>query len=108
MHLTPYHKVREAKLPPRARLKSQRLTKRYLAELDLTGLRESQKVTQVELARRLSVAQVTVSRLEKRRDFKFSTLRNVARALGGQLEVRFVFPKGSVVLAQRRARRKRG
>lgn len=104
MKLTPYKVIREEKLSAAAQRKSRRMTNRYLAEMDLSKMRASRHVTQVELARRMKVAQVTVSRLERRKDFKFSTLHNVARALGGRLEVRFVFPKGAVVLRQQRRR----
>lgn len=106
MNLAPYKALREAKLSPLARRKSRRLTDRYLAALDLAGLREARELTQVQVARRMKVAQVTISRLERRKDFKFSTLRNVARALGGHLEIRFVFPKRSVVLLKHPPSRK--
>ena len=53
-----------------------------------------------ELAHRLSIAQSNVSRLERRDDMLVSTLRQVVQALGGELKVKAVFPKGSVEIKQ--------
>jgi ribosome-binding protein aMBF1 (putative translation factor) len=47
--------------------------------------RETLKVTQEELADKLRVTQVAVSRLERRSDMHLSTLRQFVRALGGEL-----------------------
>jgi predicted transcriptional regulator len=61
-------------------------------------LRETLKVTQEELADKLRVTQVAVSRLERRSDMHLSTLRQFVRALGGELEIRAVFAGRSVKL----------
>jgi len=64
----------------------------------LSELRSMQNVTQVTLANRLGISQGNVSELERREDLYLSTLRNYVEALGGQLEVRAVFPEQQVVL----------
>lgn len=58
-----------------------------LLEMDLRALREAMGLTQEELAERISVTQSQLSKLERREDFRLSTLRRYVTALGGQLEV---------------------
>lgn len=61
----------------------------------LGDLRKALGLRQEDLAERLGVGQVAVSRMESRDDVLVSTLRNVVSAMGGQLEVRAVFPDGA-------------
>jgi hypothetical protein len=71
------------------------------AELERIGfhkLRQARKQTQVAVAERLKVGQGAVSRMEKQSDFLLSTLREYVAALGGQLELRVVFPDGDFVI----------
>jgi len=60
----------------------------------LGELRKARGLRQTELAERLGVGQVAVSRMESRGDLLISTIRNVVEAMGGRLEVRAVFPDG--------------
>lgn len=53
----------------------------------LRQLRRAMQLTQVELARRLGMSQSDLSKLERRRDVRLSSLWAYARALGGQLRV---------------------
>ena len=57
-------------------------------------------MTQENLAKVLSVDQSQVSRVEKRTDMYVSTLRSFVEALGGELEIRAVFPDGAVKVTQ--------
>jgi transcriptional regulator with XRE-family HTH domain len=69
-----------------------------LAELDRTGfaaLRKARRHTQVELAEKLGIDQASVSAIENRSDFLFSTLTKYVRALGGDIEIRAVFPEAT-------------
>ena len=71
------------------------------AELDRIGfqkLRLARLQTQVAVAEKLNMGQGAVSRLEKQSDFLLSTLREYVGALGGQLELRAVFPDGVFVI----------
>ena len=55
------------------------------------ALRQRRKVSQAELARRIGTKQPAIARLESGRVVpKLDLLEKVARALGAQLEVRFV------------------
>jgi hypothetical protein len=53
-----------------------------------------------ELAQTLTVDQSAVSKLEHRTDMYVSTLRRCIAAMGGQLEIRAIFPEGSVRISQ--------
>jgi Helix-turn-helix domain len=55
--------------------------------ISLQALRESVGRTQGEIARRVSMTQPQLSRVEARRDHLTSTLRKYVRALGGKVEV---------------------
>ncbi len=74
------------------------LKKEALAELDRMGfaaLRKARKQTQVELAEKLGIDQAGVSAIEHRSDLLVSTLTKYVRALGGDIEIRAVFPEAS-------------
>jgi transcriptional regulator with XRE-family HTH domain len=64
----------------------------------LNRLRESRGWTQAELAGRLGTSQANVSRLERRRDIRLSSLREYVASLGGRLEITVHLPSGSVQL----------
>ncbi len=98
MNIHSYKEIRKTKLSAQERRRSRVLTDRALAQMELAELREALRVTQVDLAKRLRVTQATLSRLERGRDPKFTTLRNFVRALGGRLEVRAVFSDRVVTL----------
>ena len=56
----------------------------------LAELRKNMGLTQVELAGRFGMSQSDLSKLERRRDVRLSTLRSYAKALGGRLRILFV------------------
>ncbi len=69
-----------------------------LAKLPLAEVRKARKMTQNRLAELLQVNQGAVSKIEKRTDMYLSTLRSYVQAMGGDLEIRAVFPEGEVLL----------
>jgi DNA-binding transcriptional regulator YiaG len=72
---------------------------REIAAMELAELRNSLKVTQTALARRMKVSQAAVSKLEKRsRNIHVNQLRALISALGGELHIAAVFPKKTVRL----------
>jgi transcriptional regulator with XRE-family HTH domain len=68
--------------------------------MSLYRLREARNFTQVGLARILQINQGAVSRMEKRTDMYVSTLRSYIQAMGGQLQVKAIFPEGEVEIDQ--------
>lgn len=63
-----------------------------LLNMRLRELREARGLTQSEVAERLDIRQVSVSKLEARADVRVSTLRAVVKAMGGNLDIRATFP----------------
>ena len=72
----------------------------------LAQIREERGKTQAEVAQALDVTQANVSRIEHEEDVYLSTLRSYVAALGGQLELRAVFPDRSVSILTPRDRGK--
>jgi DNA-binding XRE family transcriptional regulator len=81
----------------------QRVAKRVqdtLRSMHLEELRKAREMTQTKMAEILGVAQSEISKVEHRADLYISTLAEYVRALGGELEVRAVFPDGDVKITQ--------
>jgi transcriptional regulator with XRE-family HTH domain len=68
--------------------------------MQLDALRDARQLTQVQMAQLLKISQGAVSKVERRTDMFVSTLRNYVRAIGGDLEIRAVFPDGDVLIDQ--------
>jgi DNA-binding XRE family transcriptional regulator len=69
-----------------------------LDEYDRMGfaaLRKARDQTQVELAQKLGINQASVSAIENNTDLLLSTLAKYVRALGGEVEIRAVFPEAT-------------
>jgi hypothetical protein len=66
--------------------------------MNLRSLRESVGRTQDDIARKMSISQSQLSRVEGRRDHLISTLRRYVRGLGGEIEVCGVFDGARIVL----------
>jgi transcriptional regulator with XRE-family HTH domain len=96
------HKWREIRgtFSPEQEAEIARRVKESAGVMTLNQLREARSLTQVNLAKVLNVNQGAVSRMEKRTDMYVSTLRNFIQALGGQLQVKAVFPEGEVEIEQ--------
>ena len=69
-----------------------------LAKLPLAEVRKARQMTQNRLAELLHVNQGAVSKIEKRTDMYLSTLRSYVQAMGGNLEIKAVFPEGEILL----------
>ena len=81
-------------------IKHKGMSPQRIAELDrrvetelanLRTIREIAGKTQVDVAEELECSQADVSKLERRDDWKLSTLRRYVEALGGELEVYAAF-----------------
>lgn len=83
-----------------SRERSRDLAAKYRAEMPLDELREARELTQVTLAQILNVNQAAVSKMERRTDMYVSTLREVIRAMGGELKITAKFPDGAVEINQ--------
>ncbi len=74
--------------------------KEAVSVMTLHQLREARSLTQVNLAKVLNVNQGAVSKMEKRTDMYVSTLRSYIKAMGGDLQIKAVFPEGEVQIEQ--------
>src|SRR5215469_13739494 len=81
------------------RSEQQRVSENVTA-MALDALRDAKQLTQVQMAQLLKISQGAVSKVERRTDMFVSTLRNYVRAIGGDLEIRAVFPDGDVLIDQ--------
>lgn len=81
-----------AKMSPEAQARAAAHAEAMLVEMQLQELRKARNVTQVEVAKAMSVEQAAVSKLERREDMYLSTLRDYVKALGGELKLVASFP----------------
>ena len=87
MKLHKWKDVREKKFSPEQLQRIDDEVQQELLEMDLRMLREAVGLTQEELARRVEVTQSQLSKLERREDYRLSTLRRYVKALGGEVEI---------------------
>lgn len=80
------------KLPAASRGRIETRVAEYKAEMALEDLRRDRKLTQVDIARNLGIAQGAVSKIERRGDMHVGTLRKHIEAMGGSLQLRAIFP----------------
>jgi len=90
----------EARMSPEAQERSAAMAREMLANMPLDELRAARNLTQEHLAAILRIKQVSVSKMERRTDMYIGTLAKFIEAMGGQLEIRAVFPDGSVRITQ--------
>ncbi len=83
-------------MSPQARARSEAAARTMIQAPPLAELRDAQNITQIELAKRLNIDQSAVSKIERRTDMYLSTLSDMIRAMGGQLELTAKFPSGEV------------
>jgi DNA-binding XRE family transcriptional regulator len=89
-----------AKMSPESRAEVERRVQATIAAMPLEELRQARELTQAQLAEVLRVSQGAVSKVERRTDMYISTLRSYISAMGGDLQIRAVFPEGEVVIDQ--------
>lgn len=90
----------EARMSHEAIQRSDADFSRLKESMALEELRDALRMTQQELAQALNVDQSAVSKLEHRTDMYVSTLRRCIAAMGGELEIRAIFPAGTVRISQ--------
>jgi DNA-binding XRE family transcriptional regulator len=88
------------KLSPQQEEETRQYVKSVVEAVSLNQLREARSLTQANLASILGINQGSVSKMEKRTDMYVSTLRSFIQAMGGQLQIKAVFPEGEVQIEQ--------
>lgn len=74
-------------------------TNQLLKDVLLHEIREQLHITQEEVALKLETKQANVSRTERRKDMKLSTLKRYIEALGGELDIVARFPTSEIHLS---------
>lgn len=90
----------EAKMTPEARARVAVRVKETLENISLDQLRMARELTQEHLAELLHIKQASVSKMERRTDMYIGTLSKFIQAMGGELEIRAIFPDGAVRITQ--------
>lgn len=85
-----------AGMSPRAQARAAARAQAMLLQMQLQELRKARQMTQVELARAMSIEQAAVSKIERREDMYVSTLREYVKALGGELKLVASFPDADI------------
>ena len=93
-------KLLQAKMSPEIHARAESKANAMMNEMALKELRVARALTQEHLAKKLHKRQAAISKLEHRTDMYVSTLQNTISAMGGELEIRAVFPDGSVRINQ--------
>src|ERR1039458_6380687 len=68
------------------------LLARAKRRMTLAEIRKTRNMSQAKIAEALGIGQMQISRLEKRRDPRLSTLQRTIAAMGGELTVIATFP----------------
>lgn len=87
-------------LSPEQEEETRKYVKSVVEAVTLNQLRQARSLTQANLASILGINQGSVSKMEKRADMYVSTLRSFIQAMGGQLQIKAVFPEGEVQIDQ--------
>lgn len=85
-----------ARMSPDSQARAAARAEAMLLVMQLQELRKARSITQIEVARSMSVEQAAISRLERREDMYVSTLRDYIRALGGELKLVASFPDADI------------
>src|ERR1039457_723604 len=91
-----------AAIPSRQRSASALCIVQVLAKvqrrLTLSEIRKGRKISQAKVAEALGIGQMQISRLEKRKDPRLSTMQRTIAAVGGQLTMIATFPDQEPVI----------
>ena len=90
--------ILKEKMSAKAQLAVKEKKQQLLKAALLQDIREAQNITQEELAEKLQTKQANVSRTERRKDLKLSTLKNHIEAMGGELDIVARFPTNEIHL----------
>jgi predicted XRE-type DNA-binding protein len=81
-------KERQKKIAARGNELLQKVQRR----MTLSQIRKGRKISQAKIAEALGIGQMQISRLEKRKDPRLSTMQRTVAAMGGHLTMIATFP----------------
>jgi DNA-binding XRE family transcriptional regulator len=68
------------------------LLEKVQRRMTLSEIRKGRKISQAKMAEALGIGQMQISRLEKRKDPRLSTMQRTVAAMGGRLTMIATFP----------------
>jgi transcriptional regulator with XRE-family HTH domain len=74
------------------RARGNELLARVTQRMTLAEMRKDRKISQAKIAEALGIGQMQISRLERRKDPRLSTMQKTVAAMGGQLTLIATFP----------------
>lgn len=83
------------------------LLARVTRRMTLAEVRKERRVTQTKMAKELGIGQMQISRLERRKDPRLSTMERTVAAMGGRLMLLATFPDQEPVVIVTGAERRR-
>jgi hypothetical protein len=69
-----------------------KLLEKVQRRMTLSEIRKGRKISQAKMAEALGIGQMQISRLEKRKDPRLSTMQRTVAAMGGHLTMIATFP----------------
>jgi transcriptional regulator with XRE-family HTH domain len=90
----------QARMSPERQKRNAAAAEQMLRDMPLDELRAAREFTQEHLASLLGIKQASISKMERRTDMYIGTLAKFIQAMGGQLEIRAIFPDGPVRITQ--------
>ncbi len=81
-------KARQKKIAARG----DELLSKVQRRMTLSEMRKGRKISQTKMAKALGIGQMQISRLEKRKDPRLSTMERTVAAMGGRLTMIATFP----------------
>ncbi len=72
--------------------RGKKLLARIKSRMTLAEIRKGRKISQAQMAEVLGIGQMQISRLEKRKDPRLSTMQRTVAAMGGHLTMIATFP----------------
>jgi predicted transcriptional regulator len=96
-------RVRQRAIEKRGKELLERVTRR----MTLAEVRKERRVTQTKMAKELGIGQMQISRLERRKDPRLSTMERTVAAMGGRLMLIATFPDQEPVVIVTDAERRR-
>lgn len=95
MQTKTWEEIAGRRFSPGAREQMKADARAELERVGLAALRKAREHTQAELGEEMGLPQASISDMERRADLLLSTLGKYIRALGGELEIRAVFPEAT-------------
>jgi ribosome-binding protein aMBF1 (putative translation factor) len=103
----PWSEISEkVRADPERRARIEQREQAIEADLTISQLREARGASQMSVAEKMNVTQSNVSHFERNPNIFLRSLADYVEALGGQLEIRAVFPDQIVTLTVPGPRRK--